>query len=99
MRKIWEEQNIEKKGYDQARCRTRVRIWEQLSSGGEKLKEREGLESDAEVALYLLDRWVTLICIVSSDRPILIFFITDTDYLYVYVPDNRYAVGSILLIK
>ncbi len=26
-----------------------------------------------------------------SDRPILIFFITDTDYLYVYVPDNRYA--------
>ncbi len=22
---------------------------------------------------------------------ILIFFITDTDYLYVYVPDNRYA--------
>ncbi len=25
-----------------------------------------------------------------SDRPILIFR-TDTDYLYVYVPDNRYA--------
>ncbi len=29
---------------------------------------------------------------ITSDRPILIFFITDTDYLYVYVPDdNRYA--------
>ncbi len=27
----------------------------------------------------------------NSDRPILIFFITDTDYLCVYVPDNRYA--------
>ncbi len=26
-----------------------------------------------------------------SDRPILIFFITDTDHLYVYVPNNRYA--------
>ncbi len=28
----------------------------------------------------------------NSDRPILIFFYTDTDYLYVYVPDmqNRY---------
>ncbi len=29
-------------------------------------------------------------CINSSDRPILIFFITDTDYLHVYVTDNRY---------
>ncbi len=28
----------------------------------------------------------------SSDRPILIFYNRyDTDYLYVYVPDNRYA--------
>ncbi len=27
----------------------------------------------------------------TSDRPILIFFITDTDYLYIYVPDNWYA--------
>ncbi len=26
-----------------------------------------------------------------SDRPILIFLITDANYLYVYVPDNRYA--------
>ncbi len=25
------------------------------------------------------------------DRPILIFVITDTDNLYVYVPDNRYS--------
>ncbi len=27
----------------------------------------------------------------SSDRPMLIFFITDTDYFYVYVPKNQYA--------
>ncbi len=27
----------------------------------------------------------------GSDRPIFIFFITDTNYLHVYVPDNRYA--------
>ncbi len=27
----------------------------------------------------------------TSDRPILIFFRTDTDNLFVYVPDNRYA--------
>ncbi len=27
----------------------------------------------------------------TIDWPILIFFITDTDYLYVYVPDNQYA--------
>ncbi len=26
-----------------------------------------------------------------SDRPIIDFFITDTNYLHVYVPDNRYA--------
>ncbi len=32
---------------------------------------------------------VTAECVFTSDRPILIFFITD--YLYVYVPDNRYA--------
>ncbi len=30
--------------------------------------------------------------ITTSDRPIFFFFITDSDYLYVYVPDmqNRY---------
>ncbi len=32
-----------------------------------------------------------MIYIMGSDRPILIFFITDTNYLHVYVPDNRYA--------
>ncbi len=40
----------------------------------------------------ILDSFV--VCrVVCSDRPILIFFITDTDtnYLHVYVPDNRYA--------
>jgi hypothetical protein len=30
--------------------------------------------------------------VLISDRPILIFITdTDTDYLHVYVPDNRYA--------
>uniref|UniRef100_A0A8C1WFA9 Uncharacterized protein n=1 Tax=Cyprinus carpio TaxID=7962 RepID=A0A8C1WFA9_CYPCA len=52
------EQN--KKGYDQARGRTRVNIGEAFQRWTE-LKEREGLELDAEVALFLLDRWVTLI--------------------------------------
>ncbi len=33
--------------------------------------------------------WASLY-VFNSDRPILII-ITDTDYLYVYVPDNRYA--------
>ncbi len=32
----------------------------------------------------------TAVCVTNSDRPILIFY-NDTDYLYVYVPDNRYA--------
>ncbi len=31
-----------------------------------------------------------IIYIMGSDWPILIF-ITDTNYLHVYVPDNRYA--------
>ncbi len=26
------------------------------------------------------------------------FFITDTDYLYIYVPDNRYAEPNIYLL-
>ncbi len=49
-RKISEEQNIKNKGYDQARGRTRVNIRAAF------LKEREGLELDAEVALLLSDR-------------------------------------------
>uniref|UniRef100_A0A673LVG4 Uncharacterized protein n=1 Tax=Sinocyclocheilus rhinocerous TaxID=307959 RepID=A0A673LVG4_9TELE len=59
-RKISEKQNIKKKGYDQARGRTRVNIGAAFQRWRE-LKEREGLESDAEVALFLLDRGVTLI--------------------------------------
>ncbi len=36
----------------------------------------------------------------TSDRPILIFYkpITDTDYLYVYVPDNRYAEPNLFTV-
>ncbi|XP_016398799.1 uncharacterized protein LOC107732068 isoform X6 [Sinocyclocheilus rhinocerous] len=54
-RKISEEQSIKKKGYDQARGKTRVNIGAAFQRWRE-LKERLGLESDAEVALFLLDR-------------------------------------------
>ncbi len=50
-RKISEEQNIKKKGYDQARGRTRVSIGAAFQRWRE-LKEREGLESGSEVALF-----------------------------------------------
>ncbi len=53
-RKISEEQNIKKKGFNQARGRTRVNIGAAFQRWRE-LKEREGLESDPEVALFLLD--------------------------------------------
>uniref|UniRef100_A0A671Q8S0 Uncharacterized protein n=1 Tax=Sinocyclocheilus anshuiensis TaxID=1608454 RepID=A0A671Q8S0_9TELE len=48
-------ENIKKKGYDQARGRTRENIGAAFQRWRE-LKEREGLESDGEVALFLLDR-------------------------------------------
>ncbi len=54
-RKISEKQNIKKKGYDQARGRAQVNIGAALLRWSE-LKERKGLESDAKVALFLLDR-------------------------------------------
>ncbi len=59
-RKISEKQNIKKKGYDQARGRTHVNIRAAFQRWRE-LKERERLESDAKVALFLFDRWVTSI--------------------------------------
>ncbi len=52
-RKISEEQNIKKKGYDQARGRTCVNIGAAFQRWRE-LKEREGLESCSEVALFFL---------------------------------------------
>uniref|UniRef100_A0A8C1VA40 Uncharacterized protein n=1 Tax=Cyprinus carpio TaxID=7962 RepID=A0A8C1VA40_CYPCA len=58
--KISEEQSIKKKGYDHERAKTRVNIGAAFQRWRE-LKEREGLESDAEVAFFLLDRRVTLI--------------------------------------
>ncbi len=63
-KKISVEQSIKKRGYDQARSRTRINIGAAFQQWRE-LKEREGLESDTEVALFLLDRRVTLIFFVS----------------------------------
>ncbi len=54
-RKTSEKQTITKKGYDQARGRTRVNIRAAFQQWRE-LKEREGLESDAAVVLFLFDR-------------------------------------------
>uniref|UniRef100_A0A672RM03 Uncharacterized protein n=1 Tax=Sinocyclocheilus grahami TaxID=75366 RepID=A0A672RM03_SINGR len=51
-RKTFAEQ---KKAYDKTRSRTRVTIGSAFQRWKE-LKEREGLRSDAEVALFLLDR-------------------------------------------
>uniref|UniRef100_A0A671KRQ9 Uncharacterized protein n=1 Tax=Sinocyclocheilus anshuiensis TaxID=1608454 RepID=A0A671KRQ9_9TELE len=45
----------QKKAYDKARSRTRVNIGSAFQRWRE-LKEREGLRSDTEVALFLLDR-------------------------------------------
>ncbi len=40
---------------------------------------------------YIYKYFHNISCVyTTSDRPILIF-ITDTHYLHVYVPDNRYA--------
>uniref|UniRef100_A0A672LAQ1 Uncharacterized protein n=1 Tax=Sinocyclocheilus grahami TaxID=75366 RepID=A0A672LAQ1_SINGR len=43
------------KAYDKARSRTRINIGSAFQRWRE-LKEREGLRSDGEVALFLLDR-------------------------------------------
>uniref|UniRef100_A0A8C1NBE3 Uncharacterized protein n=1 Tax=Cyprinus carpio TaxID=7962 RepID=A0A8C1NBE3_CYPCA len=50
------------KAYDKARSRTCVNIGSVFLRWIE-LKEQEGLRSDAEVALFLLDRGVTLMCV------------------------------------
>uniref|UniRef100_A0A8C1IYK9 Uncharacterized protein n=1 Tax=Cyprinus carpio TaxID=7962 RepID=A0A8C1IYK9_CYPCA len=50
----------QKKAYDKARSRTCVNIGSAFQCWRE-LKEREGLRSYAKVALFLLDRWVTLV--------------------------------------
>ncbi len=52
--KILDKQNIRKKGYDQTRGRTRVNIGAAFQRWRE-LKEREGLEVDAEFALFFID--------------------------------------------
>ncbi len=52
-RKMLEEQNITNKGFDQASCRTRVNIGAAFQRWRE-LKERQGLEADADVAHVLI---------------------------------------------
>lgn len=54
-RKMSAHLKIKKKAYDQARGRNRVNIGEAYQRWRE-LKERKGLTSDHEVALFLLDR-------------------------------------------
>ncbi len=54
-RKISKKQNITKKGYDQERGRSIVNIGAAFQLW-EELEEQEGLESDTEVALFLLNR-------------------------------------------
>uniref|UniRef100_A0A672K4S7 Uncharacterized protein n=1 Tax=Sinocyclocheilus grahami TaxID=75366 RepID=A0A672K4S7_SINGR len=56
----------QKKAYDKARSRTRVHIGSAFQHWRE-LKEREGLRSDAEVALFLLDRRVTLVLLCFTE--------------------------------
>ena len=53
-----EEQKLKMKGYDQARGKSRVNIGGAFRRWRD-LRESEGFKSDAEVALFLLDRWVT----------------------------------------
>lgn len=52
-----EEQKLKKKGYDQARAKSRVNIGEAFQRWRD-LRELEGMKTDAEVALCLLDRRV-----------------------------------------
>ncbi len=54
-RKISEKQNNKKKGSNQARGRARVNIGAAFQQWRE-LKEWEGLESDAEVVLFVFDK-------------------------------------------
>uniref|UniRef100_A0A671NA74 Uncharacterized protein n=1 Tax=Sinocyclocheilus anshuiensis TaxID=1608454 RepID=A0A671NA74_9TELE len=59
----------QKKAYDKARSRTRVNIGSAFQRWRE-LKEREGLRSDVEVAvvaLFLLDRSVTLVLLCFTE--------------------------------
>ncbi len=48
------------KCYDQARAKSRVNIGEDYQQW-RNLRELKGTKTDAEVALFLLDRWVTLV--------------------------------------
>uniref|UniRef100_A0A4W6FWU0 Uncharacterized protein n=1 Tax=Lates calcarifer TaxID=8187 RepID=A0A4W6FWU0_LATCA len=46
--------------YDKARGKTRVNLGAAFQRWRD-LRERKGLKTDEEVALFLLDRWVTLV--------------------------------------
>lgn len=54
-----EEYKRKRKFYDEARAKTRVNIGEAFQQWRE-LRDLEGMKTDAEVALFLLDLWVTL---------------------------------------
>ncbi|KAI3352331.1 hypothetical protein L3Q82_005298 [Scortum barcoo] len=49
-----EEQKLKKKGFDQARAKTRINIGEAFQRWRE-LRELKGMKTDVEVALFLLD--------------------------------------------
>ncbi len=53
-RKISEKQNIKKKGYDQARGRTRVNISEQFSSDGENSRSGKSLSRTPRLHCFFL---------------------------------------------
>uniref|UniRef100_A0A3B5BHY5 Uncharacterized protein n=1 Tax=Stegastes partitus TaxID=144197 RepID=A0A3B5BHY5_9TELE len=48
-----------KKHYDQSRAKTRINIGEAFQRWRD-LRELKGMKTDAEVAVFLLDRWVTV---------------------------------------
>ncbi|KAK0136565.1 hypothetical protein N1851_027300 [Merluccius polli] len=62
-----EEHKLKKKGYDQARGRSRVNIGEAFQRWRD-LRDLKGLKTDAEVALLLLDRGYVAVLAVHFKR-------------------------------
>uniref|UniRef100_A0A3Q1B5Z6 Uncharacterized protein n=1 Tax=Amphiprion ocellaris TaxID=80972 RepID=A0A3Q1B5Z6_AMPOC len=55
------EHKLKKTGYDQSRAKTRINIGEAFQRWRD-LRELKGMKTDAEVAVFLLDRWATCGC-------------------------------------
>lgn len=55
-----EEQKLKKKGYDQARARSRVNIGEAFQRWRD-FREDKDMKTDAEVAVFLLDTCVIIV--------------------------------------